>query len=160
MKISTNPVLGTWEKAESDLPKQATGPVNFIPCQKNKILIVDDEVMIQQVFQRVLLKDLHDVTIDLASNGAKGVAQFRLGHHAVILMDLFMPVMDGEAAFHEIVQLCENEKWVMPAVVFCTGYNPSQKIRSTIAANPKHCMLQKPVRNQVLVETIQARLNM
>jgi CheY-like chemotaxis protein len=87
------------------------------------------------------------------------VEQFRLGRHAVILMDLFMPVMDGEAAFHEIEQLCENEKWEMPSVVLCTGYNPSHKIRSIIAANPKHCMLQKPVRNQVLVETIQSRLN-
>jgi len=54
MKITTNPVVGTWERAESDLPRVNTVDANHIPCQTGKILIVDDEEGIRRVFNMVL----------------------------------------------------------------------------------------------------------
>lgn len=158
MKITTNPVVGTWEKAESDATLGRFVNSSNAPCQKNSLLLVDDEDGIRRVFQMVLAMSFPELKIDQASNGAKGVDAFRLGHHSVILMDLSMPIMDGETAFGEIQRFCEKEKWVLPSVVFCTGFNPSPAVRSVVASNPKHCMLQKPVRNQVLVDAIRARL--
>jgi len=158
MKITTNPVVGTWEKAESDASPGRNPALNTIPCQKNTLLIVDDEDGIRRVFQMVLAMSIPELKIDQANNGAKGVDAFRRDHHSIILMDLSMPVMDGETAYKEIISFCEQEQWALPSVVFCTGFNPSPSVRSVVAANPKHCMLQKPVRNQVLTEAIRARL--
>jgi len=159
MKITTNPMVGSWERAESDLPKANTAPTGLLPCQLNRILIVDDEDGIRRVFNMVLSSSINGITIDMANNGVKGLEAFKREHHAVILMDLSMPIMDGETAFLEIQKHCEHEKWRMPAVVFCTGFNPSPNVRSIVAGNPRHCMLQKPVRNQILVESIQSRLS-
>lgn len=158
MKITRNPVVGTWEKAESDSAMVRTSPINLIACTPNRILVVDDEDAIRRVFKLVLAQAIPQALIDLAANGAKGLEAFQLGHHSVILMDISMPVMDGEVAFQRIKEHCDNELWMMPSVIFCTGYNPSPALRSIVAGNAKHCMLQKPTRNQVLIETIKARL--
>lgn len=157
MKNTTNPVVGTGEWKESESPIN-TPRSSHLPCQLNRILIVDDEDGIRRVFNMVLSASINGITIDMASNGAKGVEAFKREHHSVILMDLSMPIMDGETAFLEIQRHCEHENWMMPAVVFCTGFNPSQNVRNIVSGNPRHCMLQKPVRNQILVESIQSRL--
>lgn len=160
MKIRTNPLLGTWELAESDSarPSAARIRTDRIPCTRNSLLIVDDEAMVRRAFQIILSRDLPGLSIELATNGAEAVEQFRVGHHAVILMDLSMPVMDGEKAFFEIERICHADKWAMPAIVFCTGHSPSSNLRDIVLSDHQHCMLQKPVRNKLLVEIVTARL--
>lgn len=129
-----------------------------VPCEKQRLLIVDDEEMVRQIFKRLFAMEFPGVMVDLATNGLEAIKLFRASHPSVIVMDLYMPVMDGGKAYREIEQLCAKQKWAMPAVVFCTGYNPSQDVRSVVAANPSHCVLQKPVKNQVLVDTVRSRL--
>ena len=46
----------------------------------------------------------------------------------------------------------------MPAVVFCTAFNPSQQIREIVSANPLHSVLMKPVKRQLMIDTIRDRL--
>lgn len=160
MKIQINPAIGTLEKARVPMPKEITpgSGREVTPCQKNRILIVDDEEGIRRVFQKVIALDIPNAVIDMADNGAKAVESFMSGHHSVILMDLSMPVMTGDHAYFEIAKICDREKWEMPAVIFCTGFNPSSDIRKVVASDPRHCLLQKPVRNQILVETVLERL--
>ena len=160
LKIQINSAVGTWEKAESKMPMEMAPDPGYevVPCQKNSILVVDDEEGIRRVFQKVIALDIPNALVDTASDGAKAVESFRAGHHSVILMDLFMPVMTGDHAFFEIAKICDREKWELPAIIFCTGFNPSSDIRNVVAANPRHCLLQKPVRNQVMIETILERL--
>jgi CheY-like chemotaxis protein len=128
------------------------------PCTKDRVLIVDDEQSIRTLFSQVLSFGLPDCRMDLAVNGAEAVESFREIHQAVVLMDLCMPVMDGNEAFDEIRKACEELKWEMPSVVFCTGYDPSQQVQNAIAGNPKHCLLRKPVTNDTLTEAIKIRL--
>ena len=54
--------------------------------------------------------------------------------------------------------LCAEQNWEMPAVIFCTGYEPTPKVREIIAKDPRHCLLSKPVSNDILLETIKAHL--
>ena len=130
-----------------------------VPCEKHRLLIVDDEEMVRQIFKRLFAMEFPGIVVDLATNGLEAVKLFHASHPSVIVMDLYMPVMDGGKAYREIEQLCAKQKWEMPAVVFCTGYNPSPDIRSVVATNPSHCVLQKPVKNQVLVDAVRSRLN-
>lgn len=129
-----------------------------LPCAARRILIVDDEKTIRDLFLQLMSYSLPQCRIDVAINGAEAVEAFRQVRHCVLLMDLKMPVMDGEKAFLEIQKLCEAENWAMPSVVFCTGYDPSDRLRSIIAGNPAHCVLRKPVTNEQLMDAIRARL--
>jgi len=128
------------------------------PCQNDRILIVDDEEALRHTLKLMLAPELPGVLIDTATNGMEAMKRFHADHHAVILIDLFMPVMNGEQAYRGIEQICAKDKWEMPAIVFYTAHNPSRELRNMVAQNPRHCLLQKPVKNEVLAETIRSRL--
>ncbi|MBN2301242.1 MAG: response regulator [Lentisphaerae bacterium] len=130
----------------------------IVPCSKGRLLIVDDEPGIRNVFGHILSNGLPNCLIELAVNGAEAVAAFSAVHHALILMDLHMPVMDGETAFYKIRDFCAEQKWEMPAVVFCTGYDPSLNLRKIVSSSESHYLLRKPVANDVLIEILRARL--
>ena len=130
----------------------------LIPCPNDRILIVDDEEALRKTLKQMLVPEFPGMLIDMATNGMEAIKRFHSGHHAVILIDLFMPVMTGEQAYRGIDQICAKEKWEMPGFVFYTAHNPSRELRNLVAQNPRHCILQKPVKNEILVEAIRSRL--
>lgn len=132
--------------------------MTLTPCRKDRILIVDDDEAVRRILKQVLASDFPNLTIDAATNGMEAMKIFHNEHHAVIVLDLFMPIMNGEQAYRGIAGLCEKEKWALPSVIFCTAHNPSAEVRHFVAANPNHAALQKPVKNEVLVETVRSRL--
>jgi len=98
-------------------------------------------------------------SFDVAEEGEAATALFSRQHHAVVVMDASMPIMDGEEAFRCMMELCDERKWEAPSVIFCTGYNPSVTLRNIVSADPAHCLLRKPFRNKVLVEAVSKRLS-
>jgi two-component system response regulator YesN len=123
-----------------------------------RVLLVDDERGIRELFSLILANALPGVTIDVASNGAKAVQLFREHHYRVLTMDLNMPVMDGLTAFIEISRICDEQSLDMPSVVFCTGYAPLDALRKIVRGPGRHLLLSKPVKSEVLVEAIKCRL--
>ena len=123
-----------------------------------KILVVDDEKNIRDLFTKVCRFALPDCRIDLAVNGAEAVDAFREGRYDIILMDLYMPVMDGFEAFREIQALCSKEGVEMPAFIFCTGYAVPDELTELIAETPRHCLLQKPISTEILLNALMSRL--
>ena len=91
--------------------------------------------------------------------GAEALEAFSLNHHGVLLMDLHMPVMDGQSAFMTLEKRCREQDWEMPRVVFCSGFAPPTELRERVARDSAHCMLSKPVANEVLVDAIRPGLN-
>lgn len=124
----------------------------------SKLLVVDDEKGIRDIFVHVLSHHLPDVRADVVANGAEAVEAFMDGHYAVILMDIHMPHMNGEQAFKAIMKHCQENALEMPSVVFCTGFEPPTALMKEIADNPMHCILRKPVRNEDLIEALKSRL--
>jgi CheY-like chemotaxis protein len=57
------------------------------------ILIVDDEMILRQLFERVLRADGHEVSV--AGHGREAIAVMLRQRPDVVLLDLNMPVMDG-----------------------------------------------------------------
>ena len=129
-----------------------------VACNRDRVLIVDDDKTIFRLFQTLLSSGLPGVKTDSACNGQEAVEAFRKGHHAVILMDIHMPFMDGQAAYSEIEKMCGSLNWKMPSVVFCTGFVPPDAVRSIVAANPAHALLPKPINGKELVEMVKSRL--
>jgi CheY-like chemotaxis protein len=131
---------------------------DHVPCDRARILIVDDESSIVKLFKMLLEFDLPGRRIDTASNGVEALEKFSAGHHRVLIMDLHMPVMDGLHAFLNIQNACRERRWEMPAVVFCTGYAPPDSVLKAVAEGSVHCLLQKPVTSEALVKTVVSRL--
>lgn len=128
------------------------------PCEPSRILIVDDESGIRTLFQKILSLDLPECRVDLAVNGEEAIDVFRSCHPKVIMMDLSMPVMNGEIAFHEIMKLCEESDWEKPSVVFCTGFAPPNTIQDVVRESNKHALLSKPVSRDKIVSTLKSKL--
>lgn len=123
-----------------------------------RILVVDDEPSIVNLFKLVLENYIQGVPVDKASNGAEALEMFSARRYDVIVMDLHMPIMDGQTAFLEIEAICAKQGWRMPSVVFCTGYAPRDAVRKAISEGERHTLLNKPVRSEVLVKAVQTRL--
>jgi nitrogen-specific signal transduction histidine kinase/ActR/RegA family two-component response regulator len=148
------PVETLSEQVHDPLPQ----PTAMIARDKGRVLIADDEKTIQRLFHMILSSTLPDLKIDLASNGAEALDAFGACHHGVVIMDLHMPVMDGQAAFAKIERLCKDRNWEMPPIIFCTGFAPPDFVTNLVAGNPIHCLLSKPVSVQTLVDLVKARL--
>ena len=57
------------------------------------ILIVDDELIVRQLFERVLVGEGHEVVV--AANGREGLTMMAQRTPDLVLLDMLMPVMDG-----------------------------------------------------------------
>ena len=133
-------------------------PQTLLPCSPRRILITDDEAPVRDIFRMILAAGIPGCTIDLAANGLDAVESFLQFHPCVLLMDLKMPLMDGETAFARIREACAEKGWEMPAVIFCTGFGASPAVRDLIGSGSSHCIIQKPVASGTLVEAVRSRL--
>lgn len=59
-----------------------------------KILLVEDEVLLQDVYKLVLSSQGYAVFV--AGNGREGITLLNQHQPHVVLLDIFMPVMDGK----------------------------------------------------------------
>lgn len=125
---------------------------------KKKILIVDDEEQIRDMFKLFVETDFPDVHVDLAENGAEAVQCFGEGKHSVLLMDLHMPVMDGGEAFREIEDLCDTMDCQVPVVIFCTAFDPPCDINRVLKEYDTARLIKKPISNSDLIETVRCAL--
>jgi CheY-like chemotaxis protein len=161
MRITKDPVLDSWELAESDEDARVLQGGPFKPCNPYRILVVDDEESVRGITIRILESNLGPVyQYDQATNGEDAVRLFSQMHHKVILLDLSMPVLDGEQAANQILDICDQTQWETPAIIFRTGYAPPGNVRNMVACDPAHCLLRKPVRNQTLIKAVRGRLGL
>jgi CheY-like chemotaxis protein len=58
-----------------------------------KILVVDDDTVMQMTIRLLLERAGYGVVV--AGDGRKGLAAFKTGHFDLVLLDIFMPTMDG-----------------------------------------------------------------
>lgn len=157
MKVITNPDSGAWELAESEEP--IARPADSKPYS-NRILVVDDEEQTRKLYSTIISQAFPSVECVFAADGARAVEAFAANHPRVILMDIVMPVMDGEEAFYQIEEFCSTNNWRLPHVVFCSGHAPSVGLRNVVAGDAAHCLLQKPIRKLTLVRALAKRLQM
>ncbi|HNT34319.1 MAG TPA: GAF domain-containing protein, partial [bacterium] len=117
------------------------------------ILVVDDEESVLTVAQRAL--ELRGFSVLTAKDGLKGVDLFR--RHAeeirLVLLDMTMPLMDGEEAFFEMKKI----KADVP-VILSSGYT-EQEATNRFHSNELSGFIQKPYRPIDLIKKIKALLD-
>ena len=116
--------------------------------QGGKVLLVDDEEMVRRSTRRLLQQMGFEVI--QARDGQEGVELFRERHHdiAVVLLDLIMPRLGGEAAFEEMLRIDPK----VP-VVITSGYTDEGRARK-LAAMGARCFLAKPFEHDALHSAI------
>ncbi len=58
-----------------------------------KILVIDDDLFIRELYDTVLRKNGYEV--DLATTGEEGLGKLQSGGYALTLLDMHMPTLDG-----------------------------------------------------------------
>jgi DNA-binding response OmpR family regulator len=81
-----------------------------------RILVIDDELILRQLFERVLRSEGHEVVV--AANGREGLMMMNPDAPDLILLDLVMPVMDGMSFLRSMRRRAE---WTDIPVIVVSG---------------------------------------
>ena len=83
--------------------------------KKYSVLVVDDEPMALTLLQRVLIEGGYEVAV--AQSGFECLDLFRRGRHRhdLVLLDLAMPLMDGEETFQRLRHMSATANVVLMA---------------------------------------------
>jgi CheY-like chemotaxis protein len=118
---------------------------------KKRILIVEDEEAIQKAVSEALTNQGF-VTLT-ANNGEEGLAVSIKEHPDLILLDIFMPRMDGLVMLRK-VRLNEWGKKV--PVIILTNLNPNSNsvINSVLKDEPAYYLVKSDVKLEAIVDKI------
>jgi len=72
-----------------------------------KILLIEDEAGIRQVYADVLKKEGY--TVETAEDGEAGLEKIKTGGYSLILLDIMLPKMDGLAILTELKKKAPQE---------------------------------------------------
>jgi CheY-like chemotaxis protein len=158
LKVYSEPGKGSTFKV---LLPYADAPVESAPPQpfgvgawrgSGVILVVDDEEAVRTVARRILERFGFEVIT--AADGQEGVDVFQ--QHAdrivAVLLDVTMPVMDGEQAYRELRLIKPDVR-----VVLSSGFS-EQDATTRFAGKGLAGFIQKPYRATALVELLQSVL--
>lgn len=120
-----------------------------VPALSGTVLVVDDEEAVRRVASDILRGA--GMKVITAVNGKQGVELFKRYQDeiSVVLLDLRMPVMDGQTAYQELMALDPNMR-----IILSSGYSGGE-IGIDETAVP---FLQKPYSFEKLVAKVRASL--
>jgi DNA-binding response OmpR family regulator len=95
--------------------------------KQTKVLCIEDEFFISELYKRALTKAGYDVTMEL--DGHRGLALARSDAFDIILLDLMLPSMTGI----EILRSLRHENPDLKArIIITTNLDQSDEIRANI----------------------------
>lgn len=121
---------------------------NFISRKKTTVLIVDDEELFSQLLTDVLETLFPSIFIVVAKNGFQaGELIHKIKPH-IVMLDLFMPGLDG---FSVCKYIKENETTKNIAVIAMTGMCTEENIERILEMGADSC-IAKPINFKQLKE--------
>jgi DNA-binding NarL/FixJ family response regulator len=102
-----------------------------------RVLIVDDNMTVRQEIQARLEAELDINVVGLAENGEEAIAQVGAVHPNVVLMEIALPVMDGQAATRQIMKQYPQCK-----VLIFTSWDDKQSMGEALQAGAKGYLLR------------------
>ena len=111
------------------------------------ILVVEDDENIQQFIRKALSKEGYDVVS--ASDGAEAFKLITVHHPALILLDMWMPTMDGYAFINQYSATIQDKRPIV--VMTADHFTASNKEATAVIAS----ILIKPFGFDDLLQTVQ-----
>jgi len=115
------------------------------------LLYVEDDVTLRNVYQKILEYSIEKVYI--ASNGLKGLENYKACHPDIVLTDIRMPIMDGLDMITKIRELDKNTR-----IIILSAFGEPRYFLSAIELGVKAYLL-KPVDSAHLLRTIGEQAN-
>jgi two-component system chemotaxis response regulator CheY len=112
------------------------------------VLVVDDSAVSRKMVIRSLPAGW-DVAITQAANGSEALAALGAKHHAVVLLDLNMPVMDG----YEFLEVIGSSTLVRPIVIVLSG-DIQPQAQARVKALGARAFVKKPVGAQSILDAL------
>jgi CheY-like chemotaxis protein len=100
-----------------------------VPKSNYKILIVDDDKLMQEILTDRLSRE-PEFRIFTANNGREGLNAISVDYPDLILLDVQMPIMDGVAMMKEVRQ---NHNFDDIKVIFLTNFDTDESILKEIS---------------------------
>jgi DNA-binding response OmpR family regulator len=120
-----------------------------------KVLIVEDEVALTDIFKTALTKEGFAVTVALS--GDKGLAIALSEHPDAILLDIMLPGMDGLTVLSNL----RKDLWgkTVPVVIL-TNLTPDDRIIDSIARDvPSFYMVKVNSSTEAITEKLRAAMS-
>lgn len=112
------------------------------------ILVVDDSAVSRSIVIRSLPRSW-DVAVTQAANGQEALSALHRAPHAVVLLDLNMPVMDG----YEFLEAINRSELARPIVIVLSGdIQPGAQAR--VKQLGARAFVKKPVRADTVLEAL------
>jgi len=117
------------------------------------VLVVDDEEVVRKVARSIL--ERYGYTVLVAENGLQALEIFeQMGNRiALVLLDLTMPVMDGEEALRRLKAINPNAR-----ILLSSGFNEMEAIQR-FAGKGLAGFVQKPYTSARLAEKLREALS-
>lgn len=122
---------------------------------ENKILIIEDELPMLKALSDKFTRE--GFLILEARNGEEGLATALKDKPDLIILDLFMPIMDGKAMMEEL----RKDDWGKKVpIVILTNLNPDDKtLNEIMASGPSYYFIKSKWQLEDLVGKVKAELN-
>lgn len=115
--------------------------------QKRKVLCIEDEHFISELYVRALSKAGYDVTVEL--DGQKGLELARTDKYDIILLDLMIPTITGVEV---LKQLRSDPSPIKAKIVITTNLEQREEIRERIEAQADAYIVKAEITPRELVE--------
>ena len=132
--------------AAYDVKEKEDGPA--VNGAGKTILVIDDEPSVIELLDDVL-SDVHFTVISVL-NPWEGIEIYREHHQKIsmVVLDYSMPVMDGKAAFDELLKINKEVK-----VLLCSGYSEEETM-SVFGRERPSGFFQKPYNTDLFVKRV------
>lgn len=88
--------------------------------KSGKILIIEDEKDLRDIYFVILKREGYDV--HLAANGKDGLAAFKKHTPHLVLLDIFMPILDGKGFLEEL----DVHQYPQTKIVVCSNTSDNE----------------------------------
>lgn len=116
-----------------------------------KLLIVDDEPLVQAGIKSMINWDEYDVTIvGTASNGAVAYDMIKKSGAQLVITDIKMPVMTGL----ELARKCHEEGMELPVFIFLTSYEDFHYVKEALTYQAVDYLIKLELTAESLGQTL------
>ena len=125
-------------------------PIRNLRGQQELILVIDDDPEVLERAREML--ELEDYKVVVAKDGFEALRIYhQMGKHiALIILDFFLPVMDGDAVFDELKAINPNVH-----VVLSSGFAEQTKLGSMLARGLRG-FIPKPYTHEKLIDQVRS----
>jgi two-component system alkaline phosphatase synthesis response regulator PhoP len=112
------------------------------------ILIIEDEIVLQDVYKFLLTSQGYKVYT--ANNGLEGIKQLKDKRPDIVLLDIFMPVMDGK----EFLRNIDTSEYPNTKFVACTNLSDGETQAEMLGLGAHKFVVKAAMEPQGLIDLV------